>query len=131
MVLDCYKILNIYFFDVVKDFEKRVKNVDFTTINDGKFYTEFNELRKTIVKKKSEAKRNEGLDKKKSIELYQEAYNSGAKVADLIADNEVHIQRCIKRYRKNTIWNYLKWIIGIVIGAVIGAVVRAIISSYL
>ncbi len=131
IIFDCYKMLNIYFFDFVRVFEKRVKNVDFTIINDGKFYTEFNELRKTIVSKKNEAKLNEGLDKKKSINLYQEAYNNGVKISDLIIDNEVHIQRCIKKYRRNKIWNICKWVIGLIVGAVIGAIISPVVQKFI
>jgi len=130
-ILDCYKFLNVYSHDSIKQFEFETRYVDLTLVSDGDFYREYLNLKSKAVRavklaKDSENERkNDGIDA--TYELYQAANNAYTELRNYIDENMPKIDLAGKRYRKIRRMNYagtaLSWVISGVIGAVIAIVI--------
>jgi len=122
IVLDCYKFLNVFYFDEIVDkFEKRMKYIELTSIDSGEFYPKYKNIRNEIATNIKEAKRLERSDKGQAISFYERAYNQYNVLDDLLVNNASKINWTIAKFTSRKVLSFLSWL-----GA---AIVSGIISS--
>lgn len=123
IVLDCYKYLNVKLYDlVIKDFDKKTKNIDLTTINNGEFYPQYKSLQQFIVTNLKKAKLLETQEnKEESIVLYEIVHNKYVELEDLITQNHTHIKWARAKYYSKKVINFLGWLIAAVISGIISS----------
>ena len=120
-IFDCFKFINVHFFKKLKKLERRYKNVNFAAIKDGEFYNKYRSSRKKIVRLLKEAKKVEGINRGKSFELHQEAYNELQELDDYI---DLHIPEIIRAkvlFNTKRIIKAIGWLITAIISGIISA----------
>ena len=119
LIYDCFKQLNILFFDYINSYEADYFGKHWLRINDGTFWYDYVSLRYDVVKNVEEAKLFESLDADKAFGSYQNAYVLQGKVYDLLEkhDGELRLSRPRVFWMK---MNSLKgWILSTLVLAVI------------
>lgn len=122
LIYDCFKQLNILFFDYINGYEADYFGKHWLRINDGTFWNDYTSLRYDVVKNVEEAKLFESLDTDKAFGSYQNAYVLQGKVYDLLEryDGELRLSRPMAFWTK---MNSLKgWILSTLALAVIPSV---------
>lgn len=122
-IMDCFKNLNIHYFEEAKGFEEKYRKVDITLVNNGEFYRQYLELKKQAVDFVHEAKLEETLDFEKAFDLYQEGYLAYAKLSDFIRKNAYGLEWVKKRFFKKWQQGIIGGLIGIIIGSLLGSCV--------
>lgn len=120
-MFDCYKYMNVYFFDRNKSFENDTKRVALLSIDDGDFYQEYKKYYKEAIQLIREAKDLEGVDQNNSYEKYQEAFNVFYELDLFIEKNRLKVS---KAKRKKEIFSILK-----IFGWIISTIISGIVSS--
>lgn len=119
LIYDCFKQLNILFFDYINSYESDYFGKHWLRINDGTFWYDYISLRYDVVKNVEEAKLFESFDADKAFGSYQNAYVLQGKVYDLLEkhDGELRLSRPRVFWMK---MNSLKgWILSTLVLAVI------------
>jgi hypothetical protein len=101
ILLDCFKHLNIFYFDRFEQFEKQdMKYVNLSLVNNGEFYTTLRAMQNEAHRLSAEARIAESLDKNKALELYDQMYNKCNAIEEYINDNIKNIDWAKKIYRR-------------------------------
>lgn len=119
LIYDCFKQLNILFFDYVNKYEADYFGKHWLRVNNGAFWNDYTSLRHEVVKNVEEAKLYESFGEDKAFGCYQNAYILQGKVYDLLEkyDGELHLSRLKVLWLK---MNSLKgWIFSTIILAII------------
>jgi hypothetical protein len=123
LTLDCYKFLNIHCHDkTVKNFEKWIKRVDLTIINNGEFYLKYKELHKNAILNLKKAKQMESIDKDGSIDLYQQAHNHYANLETLFDDNHVSLCWAKAKFSVSKATKILLWFLATIISGITSSI---------
>ncbi|GHS97439.1 hypothetical protein FACS189421_04250 [Bacteroidia bacterium] len=120
ITFDCYKYLDVWFYDYIKKFDKDYTDkIDITLIDNGEFAPKFRKLEVDAIKMIREAKKLESKDKQKSFDLYQAAYNNYSDLEELIDSNMSKLNWA--KYRKKVKWTVtvLVWIASVVISSIV------------
>lgn len=130
-ILDCYKIMLLYFFDEVNTFRQQYANVNLTLVSDGEFLPSFIRLNEIAITKSRKAKQievNSFPEKEDSYPAYKDAILAYNDVFQWIkscgrglANAEQHGRDMSAKENKRS-WKFA--FIGAGIGAVFGAIVR-------
>lgn len=93
LIYDCFKQLNILFFDYVNEYEANHFGKHWLHVKDGEFWNAYTSLRYEVVKNVEDAKLHESFDADKAFESYQNAYVLQGKVYDLLEtyDSELRL----------------------------------------
>lgn len=86
-ILDCFKFLNVYYYESSKKNERTWKHFDVTSIDNGEFYISYKKIKRSAVMAVRQAKKNETAYKEKALALFQEAYNQYSELDNLIYRN--------------------------------------------
>lgn len=86
-ILDCFKFLNVYYYEESKKFERTWKHFDITSVDNGEFYISYKKIKRNAIKAVRQAKKEETAYKEKALALFQEAYNQYSDLDDLIYNN--------------------------------------------
>lgn len=86
-ILDCFKFIDFYYHKEILKIEKKFKRCDWTTINNGKFYVEYNEKKARAFKSYRLAKKEVNSDFDRIFQLYQDAYNEYTALYDFVISN--------------------------------------------
>ena len=127
IILDCYKYLIISYYDSIKLFEKRTKNIDLTIINDGDFTKNIISLKYKAIRAERDAKKIESKENGNDDLIYQKfeiAFNLYCDLDKLIFENHEKIQWAKIKSHKN----YIKWIVATLGSAGISWVLTTIIQ---
>lgn len=119
IMFDCFKFLNVKAKDEVNKFERQTKNVDLPSISNGEFYPEYKRLSKLAFNFAKEAKKYESLNKDKSLELFEKAYNTYDKLIDYIDDNRIYIIRAKWKFNSYRFLKILLWFLTAIISGFI------------
>lgn len=119
---DCFKHLNVYYFDKVKGFDRTFRDVDLTVVNNGNFYSKYIIYKKEAVKTVREAKVLETFDFEQSFDKYQEAYEAYAKLMNYIEENIEGITWAKKRFTLRRIVKIVVWFITIIATVILTSV---------
>jgi hypothetical protein len=120
ITLDCYKYLDVWFYDYIKDFDKRyTSRIDITLVNNGEFAIAYRRFQTEAIQTIRQAKGYESIDKQKSLDLYQKAYNIYFDLEDLIISNTSTLNwaKCRKRVKRTG--TVILWILSVIISALI------------
>ena len=49
ITLDCFKYLDVFLYEKIRNFEKRTRNIDLTVLDNGQFFPTFCKLKKDAV----------------------------------------------------------------------------------
>jgi hypothetical protein len=127
ITLDCYKYLNVIFFDKIANFEKRdMRHVDLSFIDNGKFYPKFEKLRREAVNLSREARKAESTIKLLSLELYEKTYNKYNEIEQFIDDNSDNFAWAKKKFFINRGVAILIWFLTLLAGGAISWVVTTV-----
>ena len=129
IILDCYKFLVVYYEDYLKNFDKRYKNVDLSAVNNGQFYIKLADMRRKAVDNVREAKKLEGTDKERSMNLYEKAFLIYDDIEELIEKNYTYINRAKAKYYFRVGTKFLLWLLSVVIGSIITTIISLNFSS--
>ncbi len=126
-IFDCYKYINVKFFDKIKQLIKSTKHIELITINNGKFNAQFNEKYGECYKKQMEAKLIEanGIDHGKAIELYEDSYNISKDISKLISDTQPYFVTAKRKFIQRNILKIFGWLIGMIISGIISSYIFA------
>lgn len=93
LIYDCFKQLNILFFDYINEYEANHFGKHWLRVKDGEFWNAYTSLRYEVVKNVEDAKLHESFDANKAFESYQNAYVLQGKVYDLLGtyDSELRL----------------------------------------
>jgi hypothetical protein len=120
ITFDCYKYLDVWFYDYIENFEKKYANrIDITLINNGEFAPEFRRLRSEATKGVREAKKKEGTDKQGSFDAYQKAYNLYSELEVLIDSNVSQFSWAKFHKRASRTVTTVMWILSVIISSLI------------
>jgi hypothetical protein len=120
ITFDCYKYLDVWFYDYIKKFEKKYANrIDITLINNGEFAPKFRKIQSDALKAVKEAKKFESTDKQKSFNSYQDAYNIYSDLEELIDSNIGKLSWAKFRKRANWTLTFVIWLVSVVISSII------------
>jgi hypothetical protein len=120
ITFDCYKYLDIWFHDFIKKIDRKYTGkIDITLIDNGLFAPEFRKIQSNCIKTIREAKKSESVNKQKSFDLYQQAYNSYSDLEELIDLNisKLNWAKCRKK-AKRTLTVFI-WIASVIISSLI------------
>ena len=84
LIYDCFKQLNIIFFDYMNEYEANHFGKHWLRVKDGLFWNDYTSLRYEIVKNIEDAKLYESFDADKAWNSYQNAYVLQGKVYGLL-----------------------------------------------
>ena len=84
LIYDCFKQLNIIFFDYMNEYEANRFGKHWLRVKDGLFWNDYTSLRYEIVKNIEDAKLYESFDADKAWNSYQNAYVLQGKVYGLL-----------------------------------------------
>ncbi|MDR0982886.1 MAG: hypothetical protein LBM07_06570 [Culturomica sp.] len=130
-ILDCYKIMLIYYFDEVKQFEKQYENTNLIIVDNGHFLPEFTELKQTAESKSQQAKLAEAdsfSEKEKSYPAYKEAILAYRDVLKLIENSAQGLAHANQLARKRSKEENRRSLAFAIIGAILGAIISLIIG---
>ncbi|MFZ3171044.1 MAG: hypothetical protein WA118_03545 [Carboxydocellales bacterium] len=130
IIFDCYKFLNVYYYDKIKKFEKQIKNINLTTINSGQFYIKYRELRQKAINKVREAKKEEVKGDEGSFNCYQDAYNCFVELDDYISDNLTNVNWARAKFYTRKFVMVFSWLLSIIIASVLSNNNVEIISAF-
>jgi hypothetical protein len=120
ITFDCYKYLDVWFHDFVKKIDKEyTSKIDITLIDNGLFAPKFREIQSDCIKIIREAKKAESVDKQRSFNLYQQAYNSYSELEDLINSNISKLNWAKCRRKARWILTVFIWIVSVIISSII------------
>lgn len=127
IMLDCYKCLNLSLHDEVLLFERQMKNVDLTVLQNGTFYPKYKTLRTKATKMVRKAKSLESLDTQSALDTYQNSYNLYCDLENVIEEvvPDLHWARIRFSVRKSM--QVLLWILS----AIASGVISIILAKYL
>ena len=132
ITFDCYKYLDVWFHDYVKKFDKEyTSKIDITLVSDGEFAIEYRSFQSKAIKAIKEAKKNEGIDKQKSFDLYQEAYGIYSDLEMLIDEHlpKLNHAKCRKKVKLTT--TGILWVFSILLSSIITIILTDRITSLL
>jgi hypothetical protein len=122
ILLDCYKFLNVFYYDkTIARFERSTKYIEITSIDSGEFYPKYKNIRNEIATNIKNAKDKERFNKVQAILLYESAYNQYDDLDKLLENNRDKINWAIVKFTSKKVLSFLGWL-----GA---AIVSGIISS--
>lgn len=129
IILDCFKYLNVYQHkEYVERFGRLHFFVDLNPVDSGNFIVKYHELVKDSKKSVKDAKACESYDKDKSLNLYQEAYNSYSDLEELV---ESHRRQIAWATAKSLLGTLVSFLIGAVTTVIIGLIVWGVEKEYL
>ena len=140
-ILDCYKIILLYYFDFIKDFRQQYDSVNLTLVNDGKFLPELTRLNEEALKcsriaRYSEAdsfpeKENSYIGYKKAVLAYDAVNNHILEHSQGLANAQQHATD--QSAKKSTSENKRSWkfaFIGAILGVALGVLVTQITNHW-
>ena len=110
LIYDCFKQLNIIFFDYVDSYESKYFGKHWLRINDGQFWTDYTSLRYEVVQSIEKAKTYESVDADIAFNNYQSAYVTQGKVYDLLTEYKRKLQISIPKavwVKINSLWGWI------------------------
>lgn len=122
-IFDCFKFLNVYYFDLFEGFEKDIRRVDITTINNGKFHVEYREIRQQCKDTVHEARRLETMDFEQAFRKYEEGYNTYVSLEDYLSKNYTNIGWARVRFDRNRKLTILLWLLSVILSGIISAII--------
>ena len=129
IIFDCFKYLNVYYHDELKEFDKRYKNVNLLSINNGEFLRSYSQLRSNIKTTLKEAKKMESRDKNVSFNKYQETYNLFKKIDRLLDDNNANLFKAKICFTIKRIGKFFLWLGTAVISGIVSYIICEIIKK--
>jgi hypothetical protein len=128
--LDSFKYLNVYIKEQLEKFDRKYRNVNLSTVNDGQFLRQFTDLNQKRINAVREAKKIESRNINNSLAYYEKAYNTGIEHLELVDNYSWQLFRAKALFiTKNRILTFLIWLLGIFLGAIIQANSNSIISA--
>jgi hypothetical protein len=122
-ILDCFKHLNVHYFEVGRKFERDYRNVDLTTISNGEFYVNYRRLKQLAVNAVRDAKKLETVDIEKAFSAYQDAYNKYVALDDFINQNITNIDWAKTKFTVKRILKFVAWLLSAIIAGIISVAV--------
>lgn len=130
--LDCYKYTWLFFEDEYSKFDIKYKDVDLSSVEDGKFLPKLLEARKNAKHLLLEARKTDlSIDSddetktNESYEKYEKAYVAYLSIHKLITDSDTNCEnakrKAITKNKKSTIFGIIGIAIGI-LGIIIGII---------
>ena len=128
ILLDCYKLLIIYYQDYINAFNQKFRWVDLSDVKDGTFINEFDNLKKIALDSFLEAKKYDRIGKNHKetekddvvYQKFQDAFNNYCDVKTYIDNNYKGINRVKHRSIKRKILAVGGWIVGIGVSIAFG-----------
>ena len=125
ITLDCYKFLNVIFFD---DFDKFLSKdgriINYSDIESGKFIKEVSLLKAKAEKFSEEARTQESINKGQALGYWQEMHIAYSKAFKYIEDNHDNILWAKSKFKRERnwrrFWSISKWILTIILSWVLG-----------
>ncbi len=128
IILDCFKYLILSLSDGVKDFEKRYRNVDLSTIGDGEFYINYKRLYRSAVSTVRNAKLQESINKEEAMAKYEEAYNLYTDLEELIYVNRVNLHRAKSKHSVKYILKIVMWFVTAIASGLVSVLLAKVFS---
>lgn len=123
LIYDCFKQLNIIFFDYVNEHEHLNFGSHWICLDGGNFWDTYTSLRKRIGKYIEDAKNEENKNYDKSFGYYQEAYVLQGKVYNLLDKHKEQLCLSKKRYYWQRINSMKGWLLATFLLAIIPAII--------
>lgn len=111
LIYDCFKQLNIIFFDYVNEYELLNFGPHWICLNGGNFWESYTSMRKQIGKYVEDAKNEENKNYKRSFSYYQEAYVLQGEVYNLLDQHKEQLYLSKKRYYWRKINSLKGWLL--------------------
>lgn len=127
IILDLYKYLIVSFSDEVNKFERKTKNVDLSIINNGEFYREFSEIRKSGINALREAKRVEATSTSTQDEIFSHFESSFNYFEELDKHIQNHFSE-INWAKAKSMFKKHSWIVGVLVGCIFSWIIRDILN---
>lgn len=118
-ILDCFKHLNVYYYEVSRKFERNCRNVDLTTVSNGEFYIKYRKLKQSAVNTVRKAKKVETIDIEKAFDTYQKAYSEYAALDDFINQNLTNINWAKVKFTVKRTLKFFAWLLSAIIAGII------------
>ena len=119
-LLDCYKCLNVYFFDTIEHFEKKdMKYVDLSYVDNGRFMITLRNMKNEAVAFSREARRYESQDKAAALQYYEKMYLKYVEIETYIENNSAHLLWAKDKFFKNKARSFVVWLLTLLAGVVI------------
>lgn len=123
LVYDCYKYLIVYTKHYIDTQEKKLKHIDLTVIDNGRFHTEYMDLEKDAHTKEIEAKKvetkNESVGNfEDNVLNYQKAYEAYVKLEDFLYVNTQKINWAKRKFYKNKVLAIIGSLMLFILGAI-------------
>lgn len=129
ITLDCFKCLNISLYKQIEKFEKQTRNIDLTVLNNGCFYPQYCELKRTAVYHIQTAKKQEGIDIDSALNEFQFAYNTYREVEDLIIAHAESVKWARVRFTSKRILSIILWVLSVIISGLLSLFISCDIIS--
>jgi len=119
ITLDCFKYLDVFLYEKIRNFEKRTRNIDLTVLDNGQFFPTFCKLKKDAVISVRQAKNLESMNIIKSLEFYQLAYNQYCDLENKIDDKTGEINWLKVRFSFNRLFKLAIWILAAILSGLL------------
>lgn len=119
IILDCFKYLNIFYYEKIKRFNRQTRNIDLTAINNGIFYIEYRKISQEVVKLVKNAKSIESKDKNKATELFEKSFNKYCELDNLIDNNLTNVNWAKAKFQIKRFVKIILWLIAAIISGFI------------
>lgn len=123
LIYDCFKQLNIIFFDYVNKYESKHFGKHWLRVDGGKFWSAYTSLRYEVVQNVENAKKYESFNADMAFDNYQNAYVLQGEVYDLLEAHKHELQLSMLQVllmKINSLWG---WILTTIILTAIPAII--------
>lgn len=123
LIYDCFKQLNILFYDFAADYETKYFDSHWLCFDNGEFWRKYTSKRKEITSNVEQAKIHESSNSEKTFEFFQNAYVLQGEVYDLLEEHKEALQLS----RVKSYWQKINSLKGWVLSTIALAVIPALI----
>ena len=121
-IIDCYKILIVYNFELLEKLKKEYPTVDLHDVDNGEFYIKYNRIEYNVKEKLKNVKYKEENDIFSIVELgkmYEDVFNESESIKSFIESNRSKIEWTRLKYKKHKIRSSIAWIISIILTCIL------------
>ena len=116
-ILDCYKFLDVWYYEQIGLIEKRFHRVDLSTIDNGAFLIAYLDKKQNAIRYTRNAKKIETRNFDESLIEYEKAYQAYDATYEFLFENLAKLQWAkTKFYTTGLFIKVFPWLIAIVLG---------------
>lgn len=128
VIYDCFKQLDIIFYENVRRYERNHFGVHWLLLNGGTFWVEYNNLQRNVLELTESAKTLESSNSEKAFDEYQKAYVEQDKLYRLLDAHAENLQ--LRWCDKLHVWivRNKMWIASAVVLSIIASIISRLIG---